>query len=761
MMRSSFLTLTAASLLLAAFSVSCKEIEKDMDALSPVMNETGAVTLSQKNLSLIIGAGYTLTADVTPWNAKDKTVNWESSNNDVATVSQTGTVIGVGEGEADITASAGKVSAVCHVTVSKLVIPLEGLSVELPSRSIAVGEVVDAALSLVPENTTETAVWASSDESIATVTGGKIEGKAPGYVDISVSAGEFSWKETVLIHNPNLWLEQLDPLTKPVIRQDLEWDRDTICVARGETATVQMLVRAGEGQNNCFVPEVVYFAPAGQTSGMALEPRINHVRDVRASDHWDLWCGGAAPDRYDYNIYDIPDALLPQSDYQRWLRKGEYCGVWAEFDIPRDFAPGLYEGLFRVSGDTVAEIPFCVKVYDVTLPEKQGLEVLQWPSPEVDAMCGGDTPEYWSVLGTYMPKIVQLVSQYGQNGFRFLYANGGWQYLNRYPVLDSVSGKYDLKVEFDEPYYKREFDMFYENCPDLRQLQGHNIVAARNESIITMGCYRLADDGSLYVDGAGNPEFIYVSLPDEDPAPVKYYLKRYFDGLREMLESHTLPDGRSWKDIYVQTLSDEPNDAISDAYNMLASIVKEVAPDFRVLEPIQSTLVDTKYVDYPCPDILTANGLPRTEGHTEWLYSAMGPQGNYANRFIRIPLLKTRILHWLNYHYDTWGYLHWGLNYWVGAKDSNPWKDAYGSYIAGDMWIIWPGDHKVYSSIRLAAMRDGIRDFDLLRMIESRSKADADAFCARLILDAEAPSYDMDVKHFRQLRRDMLEYLSK
>jgi hypothetical protein len=46
-------------------------------------------------------------------------------------------------------------------------------------------------------------------------------------------------------------------------------------------------------------------------------------------------------------------------------------------------------------------------------------------------------------------------------------------------------------------------------------------------------------------------------------------------------------------------------------------------------------------------------------------------------------------------------------------------------------------------------------------MIESRSKADADAFCARLILDAEAPSYDMDVRHFRQLRRDMLEYLSK
>lgn len=752
-------------LLIALVSIavvfSCAKPEKDLAGLRPVMNETGTVVISQKSLSLIIGAGYTLTAEVKPWNSKDKTITWESSNPEVATVSATGTVMAVAEGEADIKASAGNVSAVCHVTVSVLVIPLEGLSVELPSRSLGVGEVMSIALTLTPENTTETAVWESSDESVATVApDGSIEGKSPGYVDISVSAGEFSWKETILIHNPNLWLEQVDPLTKPVARMDIQWDRDTICVARGETATVQMLVRAGVAQNNCFNPEVVYFAPAGESSGMVIEPRVNHVRDVRATDHWDTWCGGAAPDRFSYLVYDIPDALLPQSDYQRWLRKGEYCGVWAEFDIPRDFTPGLYEGLFRVSGDTVAELPFCVKVYDVTLPEKQGLEVLQWPSPEVDAMCGGETPEYWSVIGTYMPKIVQLVSQYGQNGFRFLYANGGWQYLNRYPVLDPVTGKYELKVEFDQAYYKREFDMFYENCPDLRQLQGHNIVAARNESTITMGCYRLDDEGHLYVDGEGKPEFIYVELPEDDPAPVKYYLKHYFDGLREMLESHTLPDGRSWKDIYVQTLSDEPNDAISAAYNMLASIVKEVAPDIPVLEPIQSTLVDTKYVDYPCPDILTANGLPRTEGHTEWLYSAMGPQGNYANRFIRIPLLKTRILHWLNYHYDTWGYLHWGLNYWVGAKDEDPWKDAYGSFIAGDMWIIWPGDHKVYSSIRLAAMRDGIRDFDLLRMIEKRSKADADAFCARLILDAEAPSYDMDVKHFRELRRDMLEYLS-
>ena len=756
-MRRLLYGILAASLL----ALSCKEVEADFDSLNPVMNETGAITLSEKNLYLLIGDGRTLTANVTPWNAKDKTITWESGNPEIATVSATGTVVGASEGECDITARAGSVSASCHVVVTRLYIAAESLEVTLPSRSIAIGETLVPEVTITPGNTTEQLVWTTSDSQIAEAGAGGIEGKKAGYVDITATIGNISWTETVQVHPEGLWLEQVDALLKPVQREPLDWACDTICVARGETATVQMIVRAGVDQNNNFNPEVVFFAPDGQREGFSVEPRINHVREVRATEHWDLWCGGAAPDRYSYLVYDIPDPLVPQSDYQRWLKKGGFAGVWAEFDIPLDFTPGLYQGLFRVSGDSVAELPFWVKVYDVTLPEKQGLDILQWANPEVEAMTGDETPEYWSVMNTYMPMIVRFASQYGQNGFRLVYADGGWRYLDRKAVKDPVSGKYHLVVNFDEPAYEREFNMFYENCPDLRQVQGHNIVAARHESTITMGAYKLDGNGDLWVDSDGNPESIYVNLPDEDPAPVKYYLKAYFDGLRKMLESHTFPDGRSWKDVYVQTLSDEPDDNISGAYNKLTEIVKEVAPDFVVLDPVQSTLINTANLDIPCPDILTAKGLPRQEDQTVWIYSAMGPQGNYANRFIRIPLLKTRILHWLNYHYDASGYLHWGLNYWVGAKDGDPWKDAYGSYIAGDMWIIWPGDHKLYSSIRLCAMRDGIHDYDLLKMIENRSKADADAFCARLILDAEAPSYDMDVKHFRALRRDMLEYLSK
>ena len=739
---------------------ACKETT-EMSEFTPTLNEVDAVTLSHHKLSMIIGDAQILTANVTPWNAKTKKVSWSSSAPGVATVSDSGTVTAVAEGEADITASAGGKSDVCHVTVSKLFIPVDEFEVEFAERKLAVGASLTPEVTISPENTTETLEWTTSDASVAEVTGGVITGKAPGYVDITASIGEFSWKTTLLVHPEGLWLEQVDPLTKPVNRTALEWDRDTICVARGETATVQMVVRADRDQANCYLPEVVYFAPVGQTSGLAIEPRIYHVRDVRASEHWDPWCGGAAPDRFDYSVSDIPDALLPHSDFQKWLRKGEHNGVWAEFDIPRDFAPGLYEGLFKVTGDTEATLPFHIKVYDVTLPEKQGLDILQWANPEVESMNGGTRPDYYEVLGTFMPMIVSFTSAYGQNGWRLLYADGSYKCISRDVVTDPESGKKDIKVTFNQTMYKREFDMFYENCPDLRQIQGHNIVAARGDGTITLYGYKLDDAGDLWLDGDGNPEGVYITLPEDDIAPAKYYFRQYFKGLKDMLSSNFLPDGRSWLDVYVQTLSDEPDDKMATAYNMLTAMVKEVAPDIKVLDPVQSDLIDTRYMDIPCPDERKVATLPRQDGQVCWMYNCMGPQGNWANRFIRIPLLKTRIVNWLNYHYDTQGFLHWGLNYWVGAKDEDPWKDAYGSYIAGDMWIIWPGNHKVYSSIRLCAMRDGIRDFDLLRMIEKRSKADADAFCARLVLDSEAPSYDMDVHHFRALRRDMLEYLSK
>ena len=85
-----------------------------------------SVTLNQTELPLTPGETSALTATVAPDNATDRTVTWASSDVNVATVDETGTVTAVAPGTAIITATAndgsGK-SASCEVTVAYPYVP--------------------------------------------------------------------------------------------------------------------------------------------------------------------------------------------------------------------------------------------------------------------------------------------------------------------------------------------------------------------------------------------------------------------------------------------------------------------------------------------------------------------------------------------------------------------------------------------------------------------------------------------------------------
>ena len=80
-----------------------------------------SVTLDRSTLELSVDGTARLTATVRPENADDCTVMWQSSREDVATVSG-GIVRGVAEGSALISATAGGAKAECSVTVSQTLV---------------------------------------------------------------------------------------------------------------------------------------------------------------------------------------------------------------------------------------------------------------------------------------------------------------------------------------------------------------------------------------------------------------------------------------------------------------------------------------------------------------------------------------------------------------------------------------------------------------------------------------------------------------
>lgn len=79
-----------------------------------------SISLDESDITIDEGQSWTLHATVMPESADNKSIVWESSDENVAQVSGSGTVVGKRGGEAVITAKAGNKTAQCHVTVKTL-----------------------------------------------------------------------------------------------------------------------------------------------------------------------------------------------------------------------------------------------------------------------------------------------------------------------------------------------------------------------------------------------------------------------------------------------------------------------------------------------------------------------------------------------------------------------------------------------------------------------------------------------------------------
>lgn len=121
----------------------------------------------------------------------DDTLLWSSSDETVATVTEDGTVTGIAQGEAVITAALKEdpsIKAECTVTVTQV---NYGIKLSEYQKELNVGETYQIPAEIVvPKDDTDTTEWISSDESVATVSGnGEVTAVAPGETDIRIRHG--------------------------------------------------------------------------------------------------------------------------------------------------------------------------------------------------------------------------------------------------------------------------------------------------------------------------------------------------------------------------------------------------------------------------------------------------------------------------------------------------------------------------------------------------------------------------------------------
>ncbi|MBP5544981.1 MAG: DUF4091 domain-containing protein [Kiritimatiellae bacterium] len=219
-----------------------------------------------------------------------------------------------------------------------------------------------------------------------------------------------------------------------------------------------------------------------------------------------------------------------------------------------------------------------------------------------------------------------------------------------------------------------------------------------------------------------------------------------------------------WSDIWYQHVADEPSINNATAYCAAVRIVRRAMPGVRLLDAIDTTDV-ADAIDAPCPKTdgyeknraAYASAKAAQPGRETWCYTCCYPGGRWLNRFLDSPLLNPLLLSWACFLNGIDGYLHWGFNWfdqkWSPFDAIDPWKLP-----PGDRALVYPSSDGPWPSARLEAIRQGLEDLELLRLLARRDPARADAIARRIVRGF--CDYDADIPAYRAARRELLEELS-
>ncbi|MCT8337482.1 PGF-pre-PGF domain-containing protein [Methanoculleus sp. Afa-1] len=168
------------------------------------------ITLTSDRTTAVVNETVTFSATVYDLNdieLPDVTVNWTSSDPAVGTINETGLFTAIGEGTANVTATAGNASASALVTVEALPEPiLDNLYITPSGATLAIGDtqrfVVTASDQDGNAMTNVSVNWTSSDEDVGTIDeAGLFVALAEGTATVAATAENVTATATVTVIN--------------------------------------------------------------------------------------------------------------------------------------------------------------------------------------------------------------------------------------------------------------------------------------------------------------------------------------------------------------------------------------------------------------------------------------------------------------------------------------------------------------------------------------------------------------------------------
>ncbi len=243
--------------------------------------------------------------------------------------------------------------------------------------------------------------------------------------------------------------------------------------------------------------------------------------------------------------------------------------------------------------------------------------------------------------------------------------------------------------------------------------------------------------------------------------------KKDVDTITTLIKNFTQKNGfaNSW----LQHISDEPTGVQAKCYREVVKQVRSIYAEIKIMEATNDRDSLAGSVDLWCPTIDDFQENEKFFRSRQQLnekvlvYTCLTPGGKWLNRLLDQERLRQVYFGWGAAHYNTFGFLHWGLN----QYSANPWLQtvvhhpapgaAANNFLpAGDTHIFYPGENGPLSSIRFEAHRTGIEDFELLDQLKKKNKKLIEVIINKIF--RSYTDYDTSVKKYRDARQQLLKY---
>ena len=407
-----------------------------------------------------------------------------------------------------------------------------------------------------------------------------------------------------------------------------------------------------------------------------------------------------------------PDVLSPIHQNVVSVMRGQLQAVWIEVDLAEKLSAGEYTVTVKLldgAREVQAENTLTLTVIDALLPPQEMI-LTQWF--HCDCLANYYNVEAWSE--EHWRIVENFAVTAAKNGINMLLTP-----VHTPPLDTAVNGERTtaqlVDVFVKDGAYSFSFDKLD------RWIDMCNRVGIRYFEIAHLftqwGAQRAP---KIMACVEGEYKRIFGWETDSTSEEYTQYLRAFLTAFLAHMRARG-DDGRCYFHI-----SDEPNKLHLDRYRAVKASVADILEGYPIMDALSNfEFYQDGLVELPIPS--NDHIEPFIEAGVEglWTYYCCSQSVGVSNRFIAMPLWRTRSIGLQLYKFNIVGFLHWGYNFYNAALSRNPINPfldtcAGNMFPAGDAFSVYPAqDGSAIESIRIISFYEALQDVRAFQLAQT------------------------------------------